>query len=402
MAIDSHNSFIFEPKRLREAREACGKTITDLAELIGTTHQCISRYENGKTVPKPDKVRELSRILGFPYTFFFKPKKIDGEETIYFRSFATATKKSKKIHEIRNRWIQEIHVYLEHILEFPSVDIPKFGRGPSYTPTRFREIDQVAALVRRHWGLGEGPISNMLLLLEKKGAIVSRSDFDDDVKIDACSYWGNNDRPYILLGSDNRGVSRSKNHKSSAVRSRFDLAHELGHLVLHADLKPSELGDKKNHKVIEKEANRFASAFLLPSSTFGMEVFNNIDHLIELKKRWKVSISAMAYRAKNLELFTDDQYIYLMKKMNKEKILYEEPLDDELPFEQPQVLSQSIEMILEHNVKSAKQLIEEIGFPIHILEKLVNAEPGTFIEAEESTLPTNLVHLKNFRSQKTV
>ena len=87
---------------------------------------------------------------------------------------------------------------------------------------------------------------------------------------------------------------------------RFDIAHELGHLVLHEG---HVTGDRKT----ESEANRFASAFLLPRSTF-VKVFPKRGTRIDwagiraLKLEFQVSKAAILYRAKSLELLDDDQY----------------------------------------------------------------------------------------------
>src|SRR5699024_3355284 len=108
-----------------------------------------------------------------------------------------------------------------------------------------------------------------------------------DMTIDACSTWDKDNRPFVFLNYD----------KGSAVRSRFDLAHELGHLLLHSQIKESDFNKRSIYKRIEQEANYFASSFLLPEESFGNDLqINSLSHYIVLKEKWKVSIAAMIYR----------------------------------------------------------------------------------------------------------
>ncbi|AUM65772.1 transcriptional regulator [Brevibacillus laterosporus] len=360
----------FNPQKLTDAREARGLTLKELSELVGVSHQAISKFEKGATTPSSQTLERISDTLTMPIHYFFSNSKEATEDSVvFFRSRAAATVKSKKIHSKRINWVKIIHKYLDDILEFPKLDIPKYNVSDVYEPIAFEEIDEIANTVRKKWGLGDGPISNILLLLEKKGAIISRATFAD-YKIDACSRWENDERPYIFLGND-----------KTAPRSRFDVAHELGHLILHPNLKLSEFNNKVNYKLIEKEADRFASAFLLPASSFGNEVMSSsLDHFVSLKKRWKISIQAMAYRAYQLNILNEYQFIYLRKKLASNNQLKNEPLDDVIPFEEPSALKQSIELILQHGIKTKEELVYEIGLSRDDIEILANLEPGYLLD----------------------
>lgn len=342
--MEASNRFSkFIPDRLIEAREARGFTLTDLANIVEISHQAISKYEKEKATPNHDTLEKLSDALHVPVTYFYKsyPKKVDG--VIYFRSMEMATRKSKNIHLHKISWIKEIHKYLEQYFNFPKLNVPQFITRQEYYPTPFEEIDQIAMEVRKLWNLGNGSISNVVLLLEKAGIIVSRAP-SSSYKIDACSIWEPDERPYVLLSND-----------KTSSRSRFDIAHELGHLILHSKLKKSEFNKKENYKLIEKEDHRFASAFLLPAPSFGSEIVStSIEHFISLKKRWKVSIQAMAYRANSLGILSEHQHIYIRKKLAKNNQLIKEPLDggNELPFEEPSALKQAIEALVNHKIKN--------------------------------------------------
>ena len=52
----------------------------------------------------------------------------------------------------------------------------------------------------------------------------------------------------------------------------FDMAHELGHILLHLWSESLDLIGKEEFKSRENQANRFASAFLLPKESFLQEI----------------------------------------------------------------------------------------------------------------------------------
>lgn len=369
----------FIPQRLVEAREARGLTIVELAEIIDISHQAISKYEKSKATPSFDTLEKMSNALKLPTTYFYKILAPRKELVVFFRSKSNATVKSKKVHENKINWIQEIFEYLERFLDFPKVNVPRYIVRESYIPTDFEKIDQMALEVRKVWGLGNGPISNVVLLLEKMGIIIGRSSFSN-YSIDACSRWEIEKRPFILLSDD-----------KTASRSRFDVAHELGHLVLHSRIKTSEFNKKENYKLIEKEAHRFAGAFLLPATSFGPEIVSSeIEHFIALKKRWKVSIQAMAYRATTLGIFSEFQHIYLRQRLAKNNQLSKEPLDDVLPFEEPTVLKQAILALVEHKIKTKQDIVTELAFSHEEIEEFSNLDVNYLAPHDM----TNVIQLK--------
>ena len=180
-----------------------------------------------------------------------------------------------------------------------------------------------------------GPISSVVSLLEANGITVCRCGIEGET-VEAFSFWNGN-RPFVVLASE----------KTAAARSRFDAAHELGHLILHRWIGADELEDPKILKLIEREADRFASAFLLPRKSFPSEIFTTrLDAFVSLKKRWRVSIQAMVYRCKQLGVFDEDQVTNLYKQISARRWRTHEPLDDELPLEQPRRLQRAIEMVI--------------------------------------------------------
>jgi len=205
-------------------------------------------------------------------------------------------------------------------------------------------------------------------LLESKGIVVCRYELQGE-NVEAFSFW-NGSRPFIFMASD----------KESGVRIRYDLAHELGHLILHRWVEQSEIDDPARLKVIESEANRFAGAFLLPKTSFPNEIYTlRLDAFLPLKERWKVSIQSMVYRCKDLEIIDADQYLNLYKQISFRKWRKKEPLDDprQIPLEQPRLLKRAMELVLEKR-KKPDEITNELHLSGDWIEVFCNLDPGSF------------------------
>lgn len=378
------NSFV--PERLTEAREARGLTKSELAMSLDVSHQMITKYEKGYSEPSAQVLNSMSEVLNMPFSHFIKEFKTS-KSVVFFRSQAAARVRSKKINSNRINWLQRVQQYFEMILDFPKVNLPIANLETQFRETPLEEIEQLTTELRSLWNIGLGPIPNLVLLLERNGIIISGSTFSD-LTIDACSTWEENSRPYVFLSYD----------KGSAVRSRFDLAHELGHLLLHSNIKQSEFNKKSNYKRIEKEANHFASAFLLPEESFEDELkINSLGHYITLKEKWKVSIAAILYRAEYLGLLSDYQVLHTRKVLAKKNMRTKEPLDDNIAYEKPNALKQAIELILDHGVKSKSGIVNEIGLSREDIEAFCNLEKGYL--NDENNYDGNVISFE-FKKQK--
>ena len=105
-------------------------------------------------------------------------------------------------------------------------------------------------------------------------------------------------------------IAYSKN-KTTAARIHFDVAHELGHILLHDWNEDLETITPNDFREREIEANEFASAFLLPEETFIKDVGSyagNVQYYEILKRKWNTSMSAMIMRSKNLGLIDYERY----------------------------------------------------------------------------------------------
>ena len=244
---------------------------------------------------------KLSRALAFPRSFFISEDEIEvpQQESVSFRAMSrmSAAKRDAALAAgglafLFNNWV-------EQRFTFPKSDLIEVEKG--------EDPEAVAMMLRQHWGIGELPVRNVIHLLEAKGVKVF-SLAENVVEVDAYSLW-KDDTPFIFL-----------NTRKSAERSKFDAAHELGHLILHKHGAP--VGQEA-----EREADQFASAFLIPRSSVlaSRSGLATIHSLIKLKKRWGVSLAALVYRMHNLRILTDWHYRTLCIEISKNGYNKNEP-----------------------------------------------------------------------------
>lgn len=380
----------FNGERLKIARMWRNLSATQLADLTGFSRQTISMLENGKLMnPEFATVQKLSEKLEFPITFFLEEIKINfNESTTYFRSLLTTNKKYRVEQEEKIKFIAIVYNMLSEYLEFEKVNLPQIPTNA--TP------QEAANILRKYWGLGNRPIENIVYLAESNGLIVT--DFETATgDVDAFSHKiTSNDMETYLIGY-------SKN-KRTAARIHFDVAHEIGHILLHNWREDLECIDKEEFKEIELQAHSFASAFLLPEDEFRKDVCpyaTNLAYYTELKKTWKVSIAAMIRRAKDLDIITADDYSRLMRNMQKQGIRKTEPLDDELVTAEPSLLRQAIKILFDQKVFTPNEFLEELSreygltlYPKDI-ETLLGLKKGTFEEKENPKIVINVKSKKD-------
>jgi Zn-dependent peptidase ImmA (M78 family)/DNA-binding XRE family transcriptional regulator len=333
----------FNPARLTFARKRRGITKTTLASRISVDLRSVSAYENGEFSPDQNKLQQLSKELRFPVSFFSGD---DIEElspdTASFRAMSKMTAGQRDmalgsgaIALLVNRWIEER-------FELPEANLPDLSREPS--------PEAAADSLRRYWDLGELPIKNTVHLLESRGVRVFSLSVEA-VEVNAFSMWRQN-TPFIFL-----------NTKKSAENSRFDAAHELGHLVMHPH------GAPQGH-VAEREANTFASAFLMPRASVLANAprLTTIDHLIKLKKFWTVSVAALAYRLQMLGLLTDWHYRILCIEIAKRGFRKREP--EEAQRESSQILAKVLSALRAEGI-SERDIANDLRVTREEIEQLV-------------------------------
>lgn len=333
---------MFNPSRLKLARKSRGLNKTGVAKQLRVDLRSITAYEKGEFPPSPEKLKQLADFLRFPVEFFFgEDLDVPSTQAASFRSMSrmTAAKRDAALGAgalafLLNDWI-EAH------FELPKADL---------LDLRDEEPEAAAAMLRQYWGIGERPIRNMVHLLEVKGVRIY-SLAAQAVEVDAFSLW-RGEKPFIFL-----------NTLKTAEHGRFDAAHELGHLVLHRHGSPSGQG-------AEKDANVFASAFLMPRGSvlsLSRRMFT-LKHLIELKKSWIVSVAALNYRLHSVGVLSDWHYRTLCIEISKRGYRKSEP--EGASRETSQILAKVFATLRDEGVSKAV-VAEQIKLDVEELDRMV-------------------------------
>lgn len=288
----------FNGARLRLARIFQGITTSSLGERLGVSHSFIAQLESDIRHPSAGLLDAIAEQLGFHSEFFFLPIHDEfREDNVFFRRRKTTLVSVRNRALAHGTLLGSVVSYLDKAIDLPEVQIP------SVVVSDRESIERAAELCRDLWGLTRnGPITNMIRVLENHGIVVTQFNADAE-KIDAFSHPGA--RHVVVLNMD----------KGSTSRTRWDGAHECGHLVMHKGL---PLGSDADDEV-EAQADQFASAFLLPRVAFAREFpkTQNLHwpSLMQLKQRWKVSLAAIVRRAYDLHLITASDYNRAYKYM---------------------------------------------------------------------------------------
>ena len=348
-------SALFSPAQLALARKARGHTKAGLAEQIKVTPTSVAFYESGASKPNPATVAKIAETLKFPIDFFSREAEAfdDKNESIqpFFRSLRKTSQIERERAIAKARLIYRLSQSFEQFVDFPKTNIPELHVSEE---TDSDTIETIADKVRTRWKLGDEPIPHMIRLLESHGILVVRQVLNN-TDMSAFSYRFPM-RPMVLLGDD----------IADAARSRFNAAHELGHLVMHA-------GDRIATPTVEKQAHMFASAFLMPKKRF-LETFPrrlNWSNLGEMKRFWKTSMAAILYRARELESLSDASYRRIIVRMSGMGWRADEPM--RLPsIEEPIIFKKAVES-LQDDADLLKTVIDRVRVPDDLLKGLFDS-----------------------------
>jgi Zn-dependent peptidase ImmA (M78 family)/transcriptional regulator with XRE-family HTH domain len=371
----------FVAQRLTEAREARGLAQTALSELTGIKSQSISHYEQGRQSPSPEALVLLCEKLDLPERYFLHPVPGHSMRGIFFRSLRPQTRTARIKAERRIGWLKEIVAYLRRHIDLPAPGLPNHPVAPTGHDAS-AEIEKIAEACREQFGSGHGPVTGMVMLAENLGCIISRG-FPDCEPESACSHWDRRgvegeDTPFLLLPG-NAGV----NH------TRFDAAHELGHLVMHRSLEP-ETADPETHRILEQQADRFARAFLLPAAVFGREVWApTVDALFSLRKQWNCPLCAMVMRCGEIGIFNADQVRRASANLARRGWKTGEPSEEPSPGETPQLLAGCIRLLIEGGVKDRHALLTDLSLNPADIEDLAGL-PRQYLSEGDKLRPASL------------
>ena len=388
----------FIGERLRNARMYRSMTLADLAAETELSRQALSQYENGIIKPEINNLFSLAQALNFPVYYFSSESKYRvSTETTYFRSLMSTSKKDRLAQRVRIEFIAQIFESLFDYITFPEFNVPKVdfaGSNDGYayeTKNEVAEIETITQQIRNEWNLGNEPIKDLRYTLESHGIVVTSADPKAD-KIDAFSQRTliNNGEVYLIV--------ISKNNQSLA-RARFDMAHELAHILLHPWSEDLESIPREDFKARERQANIFASAFILPRESFGHDVAHyptNLEYYKHLKLKWNASIQAMIYRTHQIGMITSSQYQYLMRQISKNGWREREP-GDKPYIMKTNLLQSAVEMLLREKILSVEgflDLLKDKGIILHPeeIEDLICLKKGT-LAIKKSAQPT-LIQLR--------
>lgn len=327
------NNRKFNGARLKEALQFRGMKMTELANMTDISKQSLSNYANESNVPPYENVLKIAKTLEFPPDYFMvEDLCTTATDNTYFRSQAAATKTAQRSQAIKMEYVAKMYDALLDYVDWPELDLPKveFEQNDDLaavdTPEMFEKIERLAEQVRQQWGLGTGPIDNFQFVLESHGIIVTSSKYVAS-EIDAFSQkvrlGKGRQQGYVYIIAIAVG-------EKPIERLRFDMAHELGHILMHPWEESNEDLDKDSFNAREKQANMFASALLLPRKAFTRDIMayaTEVDYYRHLKKKWRVSMQAMMYRARQLNIITGNQFSYMMRQVSKNGWRKHEPGD---------------------------------------------------------------------------
>lgn len=323
------SDLIFVPGRLRVARELHGVTQAGLAKELGLSGAAISQFEAGNTQPSADTVDALAGELDVPARFFYVP--LTDTHEGFFRSLRRTPVASRRRARGYGLVAHDIATFLPVGRSLPQLNLPQH-KVDELTASR-QEIEAIATQVRVEWRVSKGPLVDVVGLMERHGITVIRLPMQS-ADVDAFSLPFR-DRPVVVLGAE----------KNDRARSRFDAAHELGHLVMHGE-------QVWGLKEIERQAHQFAAAFLMPAD----QIFDELPTaviwpvLFDLKRKWQVSLAALLIRAKDLGRLTDSQYLTAVKASSARGWRRLEPIPlgaPELPGLLSNAMTQDVELGLQ-------------------------------------------------------
>lgn len=316
---------------VRLAREKRAMTQTELAEAAGLPQAAVSRIESGeKDDVTFEQIRGLSEALGFPATFFHLPElyrdPISVHAIAYRKKAAVSAKTLRAVVASGNHYVIQLHLLADSVDIDPQFELLQFElvNDKDMAGQTARSVvspAEAARLVRASWQLHDEPLLQLTSFIEASGVTVIHADFGN-ADVDGFTVRPIKSRPVIVL-----------NKNRPADRMRFSLAHEYGHVVLHAF--PDE--------AMEKQANEFAAALLMPEVGISADFRSRrltLPVLGQLKLKWRVAISALIYRARELGVITAYEAKKLWIDMSNYRLA--EPPEYDVPHEQPTILSDLI------------------------------------------------------------
>ena len=348
---------MFDGERLTLARHLAGLRKNALADAIGKTPTAVASYENGSKKPAPATVAQLCLSLSVEPEFFVAglPRYASTQGAPHFRSLRSTTQVVRDQAYSLGQLAASVAATLERHVELPEPDVPHVAVSHD------DEADaaaHAARMLRERWGVAEGPLPHVVRLVENHGVLVLFGAAQTS-SVDAYSF-DNVHRPVIILNPV----------KDDYFRQRFDVAHELGHLVMHGDAEPGG-------RIVEGQAHRFAAELLMPDDQIRDLLPAKADWRVlgRLKEMWGVSMQALLFRSRQLGVMSDGTYRNAMTTVSARGWRRREPGSNPA-VEQPSLLSQAVDLLQAEGV-GWQDLAGEARVPAGLFRLVTSRTPTT-------------------------
>jgi len=335
----------YNPKRVILARNMRGISQGELAARISAPNQAIlSNIETGKLELTDEYIGRIAEVLKFPATFFKKNNSWTRISKFYYRKRNAFPAKEIVPLEAKIDLLREVYVELLNAVNVEFKELPKIPVTEKNSP------EDIARMFRLFLGLNDDPIENFVSLIEKLGIPVVYFDVPSD-KFSGMTVQTDINMPLIVINQN-----MPNDHK------KFTLAHEIGHLIMHIPFSedPAFYERLEDLETVEKEADRFAGAFLVPAATarYTFRPFT-YSKLTDLKIYWKVSKQSLIYRAKDLKIIDESKFRSLFIELSRYGERKVEKI--QVPLDKPVLLNKIIDVHLNQLGFTMKQLAETVA-----------------------------------------
>ncbi len=326
-------------RNLLLARESRGVTQKKMAEEIKNLNQGnLSKMEKGLLNIPDDILIQIAEYLDYPVSFFYKETQNREVNSFFYRKRVTIS--SRELTKLEAKF-DLARMAIDELLD--SVDIPEFTL-PSLPLSGKLTPEDVAARIRLFLKFPKGPIDNLINVLERHGIIIIMlKDVPD--KFFGVTMFTNKNQPIVFINDD-----------LSNDCKRFTIGHELGHLAMHLRAPNYE----KDEKELDREADAFSSEFNMPSDECRCDLLRlRYYDLPTIKAYWKLSKSAICYKAKSLGMLSDSQYKYFMMQLSSSGQRKKE--SEYVDLDEPELLNKMIDVHLSELGYSMNELSDIVG-----------------------------------------
>jgi Zn-dependent peptidase ImmA (M78 family)/transcriptional regulator with XRE-family HTH domain len=371
-------ALLFAGERLTLARQLAGLRKSDLARRLDKSPTAVAGWESGVKRPAPATIAQLALALSVDPGFFaVRGDAAHSRPTPHFRSLRSTSQLARDQASAYGQITAAIAAAVERHVELPEVDIPSATVDVDDHDSDAPE--QAARMVRQHWSMPTGPVRHVVRRLENSGVLIVFSP-PAAASVDAYSFDGG-PRPVVVLNP----------LKDDYYRQRFDAAHELGHLVMHADSEPGG-------RTVEAQAHRFAAEFLLPARDVADLLPTSMAgsgwrDLQQLKEQWGVSLQALLFRARQLGKLPEVSYRNAMARLSSLGWRRSEP-GLVRTVEQPSLLPAAVQLFTDHGGDQAA-LLDECRVPQPLFDAVIARRPahGSARSGGSATAPGQVVSL---------